>query len=112
MTAKVSVQGVVALGGHFATLCQKLDFYKAFLFFIINFQKEKVNTLTLLIILIVKSLKIGLHSTNLLLKYYDPQSAGINVQSPQSATTPKRLTLIYGINQMDPFDFVIDVIQI
>ena len=25
--------------------------------------------------------------------YYDPQSVGINVQSPQSATTPKRLTL-------------------
>jgi hypothetical protein len=25
--AKVSVQGVVALGGHFATLCQMLDFY-------------------------------------------------------------------------------------
>jgi hypothetical protein len=26
--------------------------------------------------------------------YYDPQSAGINVQSPQSESTPKRLTLI------------------
>ena len=25
--------------------------------------------------------------------YYDPQSAGINMQSPQSATTPRRLTL-------------------
>ena len=25
--------------------------------------------------------------------YYDPQSAGINLQSPQSATTPRRLTL-------------------
>ena len=25
--------------------------------------------------------------------YYDPQSAGINVQSPQSAATPRRLTL-------------------
>jgi hypothetical protein len=25
--SKVSIQGVVALGGHFATLCQKLDFY-------------------------------------------------------------------------------------
>ena len=40
---KVSVQGVVALGGHFATLCQELDFYEAF-FFIIDFQKEKENT--------------------------------------------------------------------
>ena len=38
-------------------------------FFINNFQKEKANTLTLLIILKVKvkSLKIELHSTNLLL---------------------------------------------
>ena len=28
--------------------------------------------------------------------YYDPQSAGINLQSPQSATTPRRLTLKTG----------------
>ena len=74
--SKVSVQGVVALGGHFATLCKELDF-----FFNINFQKEKANTFTLLIILFVKSLQIELHSTNLLLSY-DPQSAGINAQSP------------------------------
>jgi len=26
--------------------------------------------------------------------YYDPQSAGINVQSPQSESTPRRLTLV------------------
>ena len=26
--------------------------------------------------------------------YYDPQSAGINVQSPQSESTPRRLTLL------------------
>ena len=51
---KVSVQGVVTLGGRFALLCQELDFYEAF-FFIINFQKEKENIFTLLIILIVKS---------------------------------------------------------
>ena len=25
---------------------------------------------------------------------YDPQSAGINMPSPQSATTPRRLTLV------------------
>ena len=25
--------------------------------------------------------------------YYDPQSAGINVKSPQSESTPRRLTL-------------------
>ena len=34
---KVSVQGVVALGGHFATLCRELDFYVAIFFFIIIF---------------------------------------------------------------------------
>ena len=33
-TPKVSVQGVVALGGHFATLCLEVDFYEAFFFFI------------------------------------------------------------------------------
>ena len=49
VSSKVSVLGVVALGGHFATLFQELDFYEAF-FFIINFQKEMANTLTLLII--------------------------------------------------------------
>ena len=65
--SKVSVQGVVTLGGHFATLCQEVDFYEVFFFFIINFQEEKANTFTLLIILIVKSLQIELHSTNLLL---------------------------------------------
>jgi hypothetical protein len=57
---KVSVYGAVALGGQLATSCQELDFYEAkwFCFFIINFRKEKENTLTLLIILIVKSLHI------------------------------------------------------
>ena len=40
--AKVSLQGVVALGDHFDTLCQEVDFYEAF-FFIIDFQKEKAN---------------------------------------------------------------------
>ena len=58
---KVSVQGVVALCGHFAKLCRELDFYEAKIyFFIINFQKEKENTFTLLIILIMKSLQIDL----------------------------------------------------
>ena len=27
--------------------------------------------------------------------YYDPQSAGINMQSPQSESTPRRLTLSF-----------------
>ena len=52
-------------------------------FFIINVQ-QKANAFTVLIILIVKSLQIC---------SYDPQSAGINMQSPQNATTPRRLTL-------------------
>ena len=55
-------------------------------FFIINFQKEKANTFTLLIILIATYY----HKSA---TYYDPQSAGINVQSTQSESTPRRLTL-------------------
>ena len=47
MHLKVSVQGVVLLGGHFATLCQDVDFYEAIYFFIIDFLKEKANTFTL-----------------------------------------------------------------
>ena len=46
----------------------------------------------------MKSLQIELLSTNLLL-WPPMQSAGINVQSPQSATTPRRLTLEYKIIQ-------------
>ena len=33
MMPKVSVQGVVALGGHFATLCWEVDFHEALSFF-------------------------------------------------------------------------------
>ena len=39
--SKVSVQGVVALGGHFATLCQEVDFYEANFFFHYEFSKRK-----------------------------------------------------------------------
>ena len=56
---------LAAILQHYA--CQKLNFYEANFFFIINFQKEKANTFTILIILIVKSLQIELHITNLLL---------------------------------------------
>ena len=84
-------KGVVRLGGHFATLCHEVDFNEAFIF-INNFQKEKATTFTLLIILILKSLKIGLHIIAQIC-CFDPQSARINVQSPQSASTPRRLTL-------------------
>ena len=55
------------LDGHFATLCQELaDFYEAkHFFFIINFQKGKGNTFTVLITLTVKSLQKEQNSTNL-----------------------------------------------
>ena len=38
---KVSVQGVVALGGHFATLCRELDFYEAIFFCSLLIFKKK-----------------------------------------------------------------------
>ena len=53
---------------------------------VIIFQKENGNVFTLLIIFIVKSLQKEQNSTNLLL--YDPQSAGISLQSSQSDSTP------------------------
>ena len=52
---KVSVQGVVALGGYFATLCQELDFYGAKNLFSLLFSKRKGKY-----ILTVKSLQIEL----------------------------------------------------
>ena len=63
---RVSVQGVVSLGSHFATLCREFDFYEVKKNIII-FQKENGNTFTLLIIFIVKSLQKEQNSTNLLL---------------------------------------------
>ena len=63
---RVSVQGVKSLGGHFACLCRRFDFYEVKKNIII-FQKEKGNTFTLLIIFIVKSLQKEQNSTNLLL---------------------------------------------
>ena len=45
VSSKVSVLGVVALDGHFATLCQEVDFFEANFFPIINLQKEKANIL-------------------------------------------------------------------
>ena len=61
---RVSVQGVISLGGHFVYLCQEFDFMSKNN--IIIFKKEKVNTFTLLIIFIVKSLQKERNSTNLL----------------------------------------------
>ena len=37
---KVSVQGVVAHGCHFATLCREVDFIEAILLFVINFHRK------------------------------------------------------------------------
>ena len=37
---KVSVQGVVALGGHFET-CQELDFYESFFYYQFSKRKDK-----------------------------------------------------------------------
>ena len=55
-------------------------------------QKEKGNTFTLSIIFIVKSLQKEQNSLAQIYDY-DPQSAGINEQSPKSESTPRRLTL-------------------
>ena len=52
---RVSVQGVVSLGDHFATLCQEFDFYEVKN--IVVFQKREIHTFTLLIIFTVKSLQ-------------------------------------------------------
>ena len=83
LKSRVSVQGVKSLGGHFACICQGVDFYevkKVLLFFkqkyfhsFNHFYSEK--------------------STNLQI-YYDPQSARMNVQPPQGKSTPRRLALV------------------
>ena len=57
----------------------------------ILFEKENGNTITLLIIIIVKSLQKEQIAQ---ITQYDPQSAGINLQSTQSDLTPWKLTLL------------------
>ena len=89
---RVSVQGVKSLGGHFACLCRGFEFYEVKKKFVIIFQKENGNAFTLLVIFIVKSLQKEQNSKST--KYYDPQSAGINLQSLQSDSTPWTLTLV------------------
>ena len=74
----VNVQGVKSLGGRFASLCRGSEFYEVNFFFVIFFQKENGNTFTFLIIFIVKSLQKEQIAQ---IYYYDPQSAGINLQS-------------------------------
>ena len=56
-TSRVSVQGDKSLGGHFACLCQGFDFYEVKKNEKFLFEKENGNTITLLIIIIVKSLQ-------------------------------------------------------
>ena len=63
---RVSVQGVKSLGGHFACLCQRFEFYEVKKKNVIIFQKENGNTFTLLIIFKVKSLQKEQNTTNLL----------------------------------------------
>ena len=65
--SRVSVQGVVSLGGHLANIMPGVWFLwrkKLWLFF---FQKENGNTFTFLIILIVKKLQKEQNGTNQLL---------------------------------------------
>ena len=57
---------------------------------VIIFQKENGNTFPLFIIFLVKSFQ---KSKIAQIYYYDPTSAGINLQSPQSDSTPWTLTL-------------------
>ena len=62
-----------------------VDFFEAF-FFIINLQKEKTNILTLLITPIVSSNRATMHKSATMTPNLP--------ESPQSATTPGRLTLV------------------
>ena len=43
--------------------------------------------------------KVVFSTINIFAVYYDPQSAGINVQSSQSESTPRRLTLLFRLAQ-------------
>ena len=66
--ARVSVQGVKSLAGHFACLCRGFEFYEVKKKkIVIIFQKENGNTFTLLIIFTLKCLQKEQNSTNLLL---------------------------------------------
>ena len=58
------------------------------------FQKENGNTFTLLIIFIVKSLQKEQIAQ---ITQYEPQSAGINLKSPQSDSTPWTPTLYWSL---------------
>ena len=77
-----TVQGVKSLGGHFACLCREFDFYEVKKNIII-FQKQKVLKYSN-IFNHFHSEKSSKKSKIVQIYNYDPQSARINVQSPQS----------------------------
>ena len=92
--AKVRVQGVVALGSHFETLYQEVNFYEVF-FSLSIFKKKGKYIFSFNHSYSKKSSnKAPYHKSA---TYYDPQSSGINVQSLQSESTPKRLNLDYAL---------------
>ena len=87
---RVSVQGVKSLGGHFACLCRGFDFYEVKKNIYYYFSKRKGKYFyTFNHNYREKSSK----RANSTITYYEPQFAGINLQSPQSDSTPRRLTL-------------------
>ena len=65
-------------------------------------QKEKGNTFTLLIIFTVKSLQ---KEKTAQILYYEGQSAGINLQSPQIESTPRTLTLDFNLQWNTLYSF-------
>ena len=79
----------------FQSLCSHLAcLYRGFHFYEVKnvpIHNEKGNTFEFLIIFIVKSLQKS--KITQIYYHYDPQSAGINAQLPQSESTPRRLTL-------------------
>ena len=83
----------------FQSLCSHLAcLYRGFHFYEVKnvpIHNEKGNTFEFLIIFIVKSLQ---KSKIAQIYYYDPQSAGINLQSPQSDSTPWTLTLRHTLS--------------
>ena len=90
--SRVSVQGVKSLGGHFVCLYQEFDFCEILKKIVFLKSGKYFYTFNHFI---VKSLQKKIAQ----IYYYDPQSAGINMQSPQSDLTPWTLTLQVGVMQ-------------
>ena len=84
---RVSVQGVKSLGGHFACLCRGFGFSKVKKKKIVIIFQKLLHFLSFLWWKVFKKSKISQ------IYYCDPQSARINLQSPQSDSTPWTLTL-------------------